>query len=217
MPFGAAESIAVHEILGEKIYMIDHFSLYESQCQDPALRQMIQRHRQAAVDSYNQMVSYTHDYRSVQPVQARAYVPVESIQYGLRNPSPEGPSMQTGAFSDKQIATAVLSAHKNSAKNHMGAALECADPNIRQMMINGSITCCNQGYETFMYMNQRTYYQVPTLNDHTAKTYLHHYQPTNQSRAALMGNPNLMMPLNPQQNQQVSIQREEYQGNPFLM
>lgn len=217
MPYGAAEAIAVHEILGEKIGMIDHFSFYESQCQDPALRQLIQRHRQTAMDSYNQMVSYTHDYRSVQPVQPYANVPVESIQYGLRNPSPEAPSVQTGRFSDKQIAAAVLSNHKNSAKNHMGAALECADPNVRQMMMNGSVTCCNQGYEIFMYMNQRGYYQVPTMNDHTAKTFLHHYQPTNQSGAPFMGNMNPIMQSNPQSNQQMSMQRQEYRGNPFLM
>lgn len=222
MPFGAAESIAVHEILSEKICLMDHFSVYESQCQDPALRQLINRHRQTAMESYNQMVSYTHDYRSVQPVQPYANVPVEAIQYGLRNPSPEAPSMQPAAFSDKQIATSVLLAHKNSAKNHMAAALECADPNIRQMMMNGSVTCCNQGYEVFMYMNQRGYYQVPTMNDHTAKTFLHHYQPINQSGSPIMGNANPMMQSNPQGNRQgnqqmMNIPRQDYQGNPFLM
>jgi spore coat protein CotF len=178
MPFGAMETMVSHEILSEKICMLDHFALYASQCQDPQLKQMLNRHMQTALQSYNQLVSYTHDYQNT-PVQFRDQFNVspQTVQYGLQNPSPESPQMQGSTFTDKQIAASVLSSHKNSAKNHMAAATECADPNVRQLFINGSVTCCNQAYEVFLYMNQRGMYQVPTLKDHTAKTMLHHYQP----------------------------------------
>jgi len=62
MPFGAHETMEVHEILNEKINMINHFGLYKQICQDPQLRDMIERHMQTAVASYNEIVQYTHDY-----------------------------------------------------------------------------------------------------------------------------------------------------------
>jgi spore coat protein CotF len=201
MPFGAAESIFAHEILTEKICMLDHFSLYAEQCQDLALKQMIMHHMQTAMGSYNEMVSYTHDYRGTPSRMAPMNASPEAVQYGLNNPQPVSPTMQGNRMNDMQIATAVLLSHKNSAKNHMAAALECADPNVRQMMMNGSVTCCNQAYETFMYMNQRGVYQVPTLNDHTAKTFLHHYQPVQGNGMMAMSQPG----------------PNGYQRNPFLM
>jgi spore coat protein CotF len=71
----------------------------------------------------------------------------------------------------------MLMCHKNSAKNGMWASLECADPGVRQMLIHGAVAANNHAYETFLLMNRQGQYQVPTMNDHTAKTFLHTYQP----------------------------------------
>ncbi|GIM45062.1 coat protein F [Collibacillus ludicampi] len=179
MPYGAHEAMEAHEILGEKICMIDHFSMYAQQCQDPVLRNMIDRHLQYAIQSYNELVSYTHDYHAVSPqaAQISQVANPQSIQYGLRNPAPASPQMNTGRFTDQQIAVALLCAHKNSAKNHMSAALECSDPNLRQLMVNSANACAHQAFEVFQYMNQKGWYQVPTLETHTAKTMLHRHQP----------------------------------------
>lgn len=179
MPFGAHETMEVHEILAGKINMINHFQLYISQVQDPQLRHMIERQTQQALSSYNQLLSYTHDYQRVSPQMMNAVMQTspQEIHYGLRNPVPESPASDMVRFNDKQIAAAVLSFHKNSAKNHMVAATECADPNVWQMMVNGSVACANAAYEVFRYMNQHGYYQIPTMDNHTAKTFLHHYQP----------------------------------------
>lgn len=183
MPYGAHETMEVHEILNEKINLINHFNMYAQQVQDRQLRQMIERHMQTAMQSYDQLVGYTHDYNAASGM-PRPYsmpnVQPQSIQYGLRNPMDQMPQMQSG-MNDQHILAAVLLCHKNSARNHMHASLECADPNIRQMMINGAITCANQAYECFVLMNQQGQYQVPTMNDHTAKTFLHSYQPMNES------------------------------------
>lgn len=181
MPFGAHETMEVHEILNEKLNMIQHFALYAAQCQDPQLRQMIDRHRQTAIQSYDQLVNYTHSYQAAYGG-PRPYgmpnVQPQQIQYGLRNPADHVPQQQD-RLNDQQIVMAVLLCHKNSARNQMMAALECADPNVRQMLLNGALTCANQAYEVFLYMNQQGQYQVPTLNDHTAKTFLHTYKPVN--------------------------------------
>lgn len=187
MPFGAHETMEAHEILTEKINMINHFNLYRQHCRDQVLRQMIDRHLDSAIRSYNQLVSYTHDYQPITHESAamqnnpmRYVQGVNQVQYGLNQPAPQLPQMTAAALNDQQIAAAMLSWHKNSAKNNMTGALECADPNVRQMMINGAVACANEAYEVFRYMNQHGYYQVPTMESHTAKTMLHSYQPVQQ-------------------------------------
>ncbi|GFR39522.1 coat protein F [Insulibacter thermoxylanivorax] len=180
MPFGAHETMEVHEILNEKINMINHFAWYMQNCQDPQLRNMIERHMQTIVSSYDELVHYTHDYSRARPqAYGMPHTSPQQINYGLDHPSSKAPNLH-GQWNDTMIASAVLCAHKNSAKNHMMASLEIADPNIRQMLVNGAVSCSNQAYEVFRYMNERGIYQVPKMNDHTAKTFLHTYQPAMQ-------------------------------------
>lgn len=179
MPFGAHETMEVHEILNEKINMINHFGMYRNLCQCNHLRAMIDRHMQTAIASYDELVRYTHDYsaaRQQSPPYNMPQTTPQQVAYGLDHPGSTGPNMH-GQLNDKQIASAMLCAHKNSAKNHMAASLESADPNVRQMLVNGAVSCSNQAYECFLYMNERGMYQVPKMNDHTAKTFLHTYQP----------------------------------------
>lgn len=192
MPFGAHETMEVHEVLNEKMNMINHFSWYAGQVQNPVLQQMIQRHLNTAIQSYDQLVGYTHDYNAANQASSAAYMTAGSaerpnspqeIQYGLRQPAAQAPQMG-GTMSEQQIVSAILSCHKNSAKNHMTASLECADPNVRGMLMQGAMTCADQAYEIFLLMNQEGSYQVPTMNDHTAKTFLHTYQPMNTANSS---------------------------------
>lgn len=206
----------VHEILNEKINMIDHFGLYMQIAGDPQLRSMIDRHMRAAIVSYDELVHYTHDYSAaahLAPPYSKPQASPGQVSYGLHQPPPMAPSMQ-GQLSDVQIASAVLCAHKNSAKNHMAASLECADPNVRQMLVNGAISCSNQAYEIFMYMNERGIYQVPRMNDHTAKTFLHTYKPAMQQsthmqqRAQHQMQPHTHSQMQPQTQQQMHMQSQ---------
>lgn len=191
MPFGAHETMEVHEILNEKINLINHLSLYTEQAQSAQLKSLIEHQIQGAIQSYNQLVNYTQNYNAPQTSnlqmnsnmfkqtdQTQAQTTYQDIQYGLQQPASISPQMK-GRFTDQQIMSALLIIHKNGAKNALSASLECADPNLRQMLVNASITCANQAFEIFFTMNQQGQYQVPTLNDQTAKTFLHVYQPMN--------------------------------------
>lgn len=178
MPFGAHETMEVHEILNGKINEINHFALYAQQMQNTQVRQMLDRHLQSAIQFYDQLVTYTHDYsagQQGQQAQGVMNVQPQQIQYGLNNPPAQVPFMQA-PFNDQQILWAMLDFHKNSAKNAMAACLESADPNVRQMLLNGANICSNHAYEVFLLLNQQGQYQVPTLSDQTAKTFLHSYQ-----------------------------------------
>jgi hypothetical protein len=183
MPFGAHETMEVHEILNEKMNMIHHFSLYAQQAQSGEVRSLIERHLQSCVQDYNQLVGYTHDYDAAGPrmPSVGSHSPMvetsyQDIHYGLRQPADTAPSSIMG-FNDRQILDAVLICHKNSAKNGMWASLECADPNVRQMLLQSALAANHFAYETFLLMNRLGQYQVPTMNKHTAKTFLHTYQP----------------------------------------
>jgi len=186
MPFGAHETMEVHEVLNEKINLINHLAMYTQQTQNQQLHQLMERHMQSAIQGYDQLVAYTHDYNaSQQRMQAQGMLNIQpqQIQYGLRQPQAQMPQTQ-GQLNDQQIAYALLSCHKNSARNSLESALECADPNIREMLIQSASQCANQAYEVFLFMNQQGQYQVPTLNDQTAKTFLHSYKPSQQDNSA---------------------------------
>jgi spore coat protein CotF len=179
--FGAHEVMEASEILSEKMNLINHLAMYEQEAQDEQLRSMIRRHMDTAIQAYDQMVAYTHDFSARHGMQQSYPQPdanLERLKYGLRNPQPMAPQ-RTGRFNDTMIQAALLSCHKMSATEHMHRGLEVTDPYLRQMFLNGAITCFNQAYEIFLLMNQQGGYQVPTLQDHTAKTVLHAYQPMN--------------------------------------
>lgn len=183
MPYGAHEAMETHEILMEKINMITHFNLYAREANNPQLKDMIARHLDEEIRGYNEIVHYTHDYTGMSPIPPNTEmtgVTPQSIQYGLNNPPQMAPQSDT-KLSDQEIAVAMLCCHKNAARSASWASLECADPNLRQMLFNSAANCARQAYEVFLFMNEQGVYQVPTLNDHTAKTFLHRYQPTDQA------------------------------------
>ncbi|PLS17982.1 coat F domain protein [Bacillus sp. M6-12] len=183
MPFGAHEAMEVHEILMEKINMITHFNIYANETNNPQLLDIIIRHQQEEIRSYNEFVAYTHDYKTFVPIppntEVRGISP-QQIQYGMNTQAEFTPQYGT-VNSDREITTAMLLCHKNAARNGMWAALECADPNLRKMLINSATNCANQAYEVFLFMNEQGLYPVPTLNDNTAKTLLHRYQPADRA------------------------------------
>jgi spore coat protein CotF len=182
MKFGAHEVLEASEILTEKMNLINHLAFYEQEAQDDRLRSMIRNHMESAIAAYDTMVAYTHDYsasRGMPSPYSQPSASVERIKYGLRNPQPMMP-MRTGHFDDSAIQRALLSCHKASAACHLQRGLEVSDPNLRQMFLNGAITCYNQAYEVFLFMNEQGTYQVPSMDNHTAKTQLHAFQPMHQ-------------------------------------
>jgi spore coat protein CotF len=79
---------------------------------------------------------------------------------------------------DSDIASGVLGIHKTGATFKMLASLECADPNLRRMIQQGAVNCAEQAYEIWQYMNQKGYYQVPTMKEMTTNTVVNSYTTT---------------------------------------
>lgn len=188
MKFGAHETMETHEMLMEKINAIAHFNLYAREAKNPQLRDMIMRHTQDAMASYNEIVGLTRgnssmgqmgmntDMMGSQIMGGQMMGANQQIQYGLRNP-PSMTPQSDATMSDQEIATALLICHKNGARNAIHAALECADANLRRAMMNSAMACTNHAYEVFLFMNDQGMYQVPTMLGKTTDTFLHSYQP----------------------------------------
>lgn len=174
--FGAHEVMELHEVLTATIDTLNKFQLLRPHVQDPQLGQVLERQTQMMMQEYNNMVNTMHHQGAAQAVPTRAPQNFQP-QYGLNNPMANFPNNSMRQMDDRDVASMMLCAHKASASMRMIAALECADPTLRRMIQLSAVNCAEHAYETWMYMNMRGYYQVPTLQDMTQQTMLNQYQP----------------------------------------
>ncbi|MBU4533178.1 MAG: spore coat protein [Eubacteriales bacterium] len=178
MRFGMHEALDLHEVLSDKVCAIDHFALYESQCQDQELKSLIHRQVSRMAQDYNTLVNMARG-RGVEPRNVPQRVEHPDVHYGMTAGQPTHPHLHAKRLSDQAIAQGVLLHHKCGASHSTLAALESADPDLRQMMTNCSVTAINMAYEIFQYMNAKGHYQVPQMDQRTMSQMGQSYQPVN--------------------------------------
>ncbi|WP_235910637.1 spore coat protein [Heliobacterium mobile] len=172
---GAHEILMVHEVLTHTIDTINNFELYRQHVKDSQLANILDNQLQHMQSGYQNIVNFMHNRGTAHAVPYRA-PRSGSPAYGLRNPSPQMPNTSMNQMDDRDVASCMLGCAKSSAIMCTQAALECADPTLRNMMVSCSQSSINQAYEMFQYMNQRGMYQVPTLADNTTQTMVNTYQ-----------------------------------------
>ncbi len=176
--YGAHEALEVHEILSDAINGINLFELYRPHVQDKQLAKILETQLNFMIQGYNDIVSFLHNTGKNQSQPYRVQNNF-SPKFGLRNPSPENPNMTINQLNDRDIASGMLGQAKAAAVFSTLAALECTDPNLRNIMKNCIKNKVEMAYETFQYMNQKGYYQVPTMQSNTTQTLFNSYQPVN--------------------------------------
>jgi spore coat protein CotF len=182
---GAHEVLELHEIMMDSINGINQFELYRPHVREQQLRSILDNQIQFMKQEYNQLVSTLQGKGVGTPARTISAgvgttPSAVSPHYGLDHPAPQSPNQQANQLDDRDIASGMLGCAKSSAVLRMHGALECADPQIRQMVLEGAQSCANQAYEIWQYMNQQGYYQVPTLQANTQQTMVNQYQPTQQ-------------------------------------
>ncbi|XEC97231.1 spore coat protein [Paenibacillus tarimensis] len=203
---GAHETMEVHEVLTNAINGINQFQIYRTMVKDQELRQIIDHQLQFMFNEYNGMVQTLSQQGKTQAIPYRSPKNAAPI-YGLNQPAPQSPNMSMNEIDDRDIASGMLGCHKASARVKMNASLECADPELRRMMQQSAINCSEQAYEVWQFMNQKGYYQVPTMKEMTTNTTLNTYQ---QAGAAMIpgmnmtGAANAMQAGQPNQPQQMT-------------
>ena len=175
--FGAHEVLEAHEVLTDTIDGINQFELYRPHVNDQQLGQILDRQVRFMHQEYQSLSTYMNQRRGVSPAIYQSRSGKQPIQYGLRSPSDVVPHHGAGRLDDRDVASGMMGCAKSSAVLRMNAALECADPTLRNMMIQGAISSAEQAYESFSYMNQRGMYQVPTMQSRTQATLMHTYHP----------------------------------------
>lgn len=199
---GAHEVMELHEVLCDTINGINQFELYRTHISDQQLGAMMDKQIQFMSQEYNNMVQALNSngitmgspYHSSQMTQPK---------YGLNNPQPQSPNNSPNQLDDRDISSGMLGCHKSSAILKAMAALECAEPNLRRMVQQGSTNCSEMAYEVWQYMNQKGYYQVPTMKQMTTNTMTQSYAPTGmsnmeQQNRMVMNNSELNPQMNPQ-------------------
>lgn len=172
--YGAHEVMELHEVLTDAIDGINQFHLYRPHASDPQLQSILDHQIQFMTQNYNNMVQAVHQGGASHAAPYRTPKTNQPL-YGLRNPQPQAPNTSTSELNDQDIASGMLGCHKASALVRMHGALECANPALRQMMQQGAMNCAEQAHEIWQYMNERGYYQVPTMQEMTTNTMLGSY------------------------------------------
>lgn len=176
--WGAHEILMTHEVLTDCIDGINQFELYRPHVRDQRLLNILDNQINHSFNGYNKLVNYLHQRGASQAVPYR--VPQSRRpQYGLRNPSPETPNLDMDQMNDRDVASGMLGCAKASASLATIAALECSDATLRNMLTNCAVSNINMAYETFQYLNEKGYYQVPTMQNNTTQTIIDTYQPAN--------------------------------------
>lgn len=178
--YGAHEVMELHEVLTDTIDGINQFELYRPYAKDPQLQTIIDRHIQFMVQEYNNLVNALNQQGTGTNVTGyrtpRTNVGM-SPTYGLRNPAAQTPNTSPHEMNDQDVASGMLGCHKASAIMRMMATQEIANPQFRRMLQQCAINSSEMAYEVFQYMNQKGYYQVPTMKEITTNTVLNTYQP----------------------------------------
>ncbi|MDW7673754.1 MAG: spore coat protein [Bacillota bacterium] len=197
--YGAHEVMEVHEVLTKAIDVINLFQLYQPFVKDPELKSILQKQLEFTNQEYFNMVQAIgqQGMGSAVPYRnPRGFSP----SYGLQNPAPQAPNASMNEMDDRDVASGMLGCHKASASMKMIAALECADPNLRQMIQQGANNCADQAYEVWQYMNAKGYYQIPTMQQTTTNNFIDTYNApmmagmmTTAVNTGLQQNPNMML------------------------
>jgi len=174
--FGAHEVVEAHEVMTSTIDGINTFELLRRHVSDPQLGEIMDRQLRFAEKEYNDMVSYLSNRHGITPDHYHARRN-PSINYGLRSPAPVSPHENAGRLTDRDVASIMLNMHKCSASRQMTAALECADAQLRHIVMQGAMSCAEKAYEVFTYMNQKGMYQVPTMQNRTQTNFMNTFQP----------------------------------------
>jgi spore coat protein CotF len=175
---GAHEVMEVHEVLTKFIDGINTFQLLRPHAKDPQLEGMLNNQLHFMTQGYNNLVQMLNQQGMGQVIPYQGPKNITPT-YGLNQPPTQVPNTSTQQMDDQDVALGLLCFHKASAALQMKAALECANPQIRRAIQQGAINCSEQAYEVWQYMNQRGFYQVPTMKEVTTNTMLGAYQQAN--------------------------------------
>ncbi len=177
--YAAHEVIVMNEALMTKSANVEVLSFLSAQVQDPSLQNMLSQHVQLIHNHYIQGVSILQGQHGGSHFTNPSYQSTMQgqPQLGLRNPSMPSPNPSAAMPSERSICTVALNIYKFGAIGWTTFALECTHPQFRNFLMTGANMCDKMAYDIWSFMNQKGYYQVPTLQENTTQSMIQAYQP----------------------------------------
>lgn len=181
--YGAHELAGMNEALMTKSANVELLSFLSHHVSDQRLQAMLLHHAETIFAHYTEGIAILQGQHSGLQYGFQNYQQFTNAapKLGLRNPSMPSPNMQAQSPSEQSICTVALNIHKFGAIGWTTLALECTNPQFRSFLMAGANMCDKMAYEVWTFMNQKGYYQVPTLQQNTTQTMIHAYQMPSQS------------------------------------
>lgn len=203
-PYGAHEVIELHEVLNGAVDVINTAHLYVPFIRDPELAQMVQHQVQFMQGEYNGLVYTVQGLGAGELLPYRPTRTFSPTSIGMSQPS-QGTEPHYGAqIDDRDVASVLLGMHKTGAKLKMAAALEAGHPQIRELLLQGSVNCAHQAHEMWGYMQRKGYYTWAVMPDATNAELLRGYQPV-RPQTEQAERPATPSPMQPQMNEKSPI------------
>ncbi|WP_239454105.1 spore coat protein [Bacillus suaedaesalsae] len=173
---GAHELLAVKEVIGGTISLIDSMVAFSPQIQDPELKATVNRQHQFITDQYNILVeAYSTGKDPSHPTSQYKMLEQNDITYGLKPGQPKKPAMTPNDLTDECISSILLNGIKANAGAHTNASLETTNPVVRRVLADSVPNMIEMAYELSLYQNKKGYYQVPQLATQDTNQMLNSY------------------------------------------
>lgn len=158
---GGHELNDVHELLTDTVNIIDQYTLWSQQVQDPELKDIIQRQRQFMINEYNSLVQcFSSGQDPAMPTTPYKMKQGNNVTYGLTSVQPIQPIQSSAEINDRRISSQMLSSVKSAATRKSMAACEVTNPVVRRVIADSIPNCVEMAYEIFLYQNKNGYYPV---------------------------------------------------------
>ncbi|WP_027965099.1 spore coat protein [Halalkalibacillus halophilus] len=174
---GAHEIFDAHETIGTLIGAMEHYKLYEQNVQCQQLQGIMTNQYEYLSNLYNTMVqAYQTGQRPPQTTSVYNMETANDVTYGLTPSQPQQPKQNPQQLDDQCYSSFMLGHLKACATACTTAALETTNPVMRRVFQDSVPNLCEMAYETFLYQNEKNYYQVPQFDDQTMTELLNSYQ-----------------------------------------
>jgi spore coat protein CotF len=184
MQLAAHEIHDLHELIMSCVNSITNMGMFIEAAQDEELKAMLQKHFPVHIQDYNMKVEFVkNDNGSTQKLNVPALT--KCLQDYIQSPVSEFPPITPRTvvqqMNDREIVTAYLLTLKRAGKEYAWAAMEIANPDIREFLKDAFTMCCNQSYEVWQYMVKKGYYPLEPAPQSCINTVSSIYRIVNQS------------------------------------
>ncbi|WP_157800892.1 spore coat protein [Bacillus solitudinis] len=200
MNLAAHELLETSEALRTKAAEIEQHGMFANQCQDQRLREVLSKHQQQMIQTYQQGVNLAQG-KGVHLTHQSPYFYSQNNTIGMHHQvTMSAPMANTQTLSDQTMATLALNVHKSGAIMGMQWANECVDTQLRTYHVNCANLCQEMAYEIWTWMNHNGYYQPPAFSTSQTTQMTNMFQPMETS--------NRMTSMNLMNNANSTIQNQ---------